>query len=1379
MLNSSVLACSFWSQGEKVCSGLTERGGGSVVNSSGINSYVVEPSKEGVGNETFANLPPCSISISCPVNQTVLADAVCQYSLLDYSGLITSSASCGIASLIQYPAAGTLVGAGISPVKFVLTDNNGNKDSCSFDVIVRAAVNPTIVNCGTVLIGETTVGKGNTENNFSCVGFATPGEDVYYQVTVPSNNYRLQISISNVVDANDSGLETFWVGGACPVGGGCLSSESYNIATQQFSVGGGSVQYLAVGPGIYYFVVDAQNDGIDSYDIRFDCLDSGIEFDESIACGNPDNNGIVPSVNGTTVLNIETCTRDTICHDLYIANEKDVEWIDSVYMDLGMCFVNVVPTAVAGFYQTGMWNGVYDGVNNSIAWSFNNTNNAAWGDGMGGSYSCDNSSTRKHTLCFTADISLICVTNSDLDIGLFIADDAVGSGGATVAGIDYVLSDQFVVNNPSPVIVCHIDTTVNNDIGSCSAIVNGLTPVLGDNCPDPFATYVLSGATIGSGVDDASGSSFNVGVTIVKYIVSDSLGLKDSCSFTVTVTDNEPPSITCLNNQIEYACSFVLPAYPPLTHSDNCTASPSIVITQNPVAGSLILNDTLVTLYAADGSGNVDSCSFMLLLKDTISPTIICAGNISVANDIGMCGAIVNAIAPIVNDNCGIDSVNYVLSGATMGAGLADASGLMFNRGVTIITYTVTDLSNNVASCSFTVLVVDNEPPTITCFANITVSNDAGGCGAIVGGLAPVANDNCAIDSVSYVLSGVTIGSGLADASGLTFNVGLTTVLYTVLDSSGNINSCSATVLVVDNEVPSFACPPNKNEYLTSACSFSIPNYTDSIVGLADNCTPNSSIVLTQNPTVGTLLVGHNTMQQIKLYAQDTFGNIDSCAFTITLKDTIKPTIVCPGNITAYAGNNCDYVIPNYSPSTVFDNCASVFSLLLTQYPNVGSVINTDTTLVLSANDGNGNVNSCSFQITLLDTISPSIICPNDTVINNDVGDCGATVVLGAPLVVDNCLITSLLNDVNNSGNASDYYPEGITTVTWTVVDGSSNNSTCSYDVEIVDVEPPVINCVNDTIINTDNNSCDAIFNFTNTGTDNCSYVINQIAGLPSGSIFPAGITLNRFVATDPSGLTDTCSFVVTVVDSQSPTIICSNGIVICDSNVALALPIVADNCMIATVTNDYNLSNDASSIYPIGITVVNWTVTDTSGNSSTCTTVVEVEEKPSIANAGTDQNLVLNQNTYLEANTPLVGAGVWSLISGNGDIDNNIDPSSFLSGLIMGDNILVWTITNGSCPVAYDEVTIIVGGLKIPSGFSPNGDGNNDAFVIPGIETVASEINIFNRWGVEVYNAVNYQNDWEGISDDGKTLPDDTYFYTVKLPGYAEEYNGYVVIKR
>jgi gliding motility-associated-like protein len=90
---------------------------------------------------------------------------------------------------------------------------------------------------------------------------------------------------------------------------------------------------------------------------------------------------------------------------------------------------------------------------------------------------------------------------------------------------------------------------------------------------------------------------------------------------------------------------------------------------------------------------------------------------------------------------------------------------------------------------------------------------------------------------------------------------------------------------------------------------------------------------------------------------------------------------------------------------------------------------------------------------------------------------------------------------------------------------------------------------------------------------------------------------------------------------------------------------------------------------------------------------------------------------------------------------------------------------------------------LSIPKGFSPNGDGFNDTWVIDGLENyVRNKLTIYNRWETKVYEKVNYQNDWDGssyISGFGGTnnLPDGIYFYILELDN-EKPITGYIYLK-
>jgi gliding motility-associated-like protein len=92
----------------------------------------------------------------------------------------------------------------------------------------------------------------------------------------------------------------------------------------------------------------------------------------------------------------------------------------------------------------------------------------------------------------------------------------------------------------------------------------------------------------------------------------------------------------------------------------------------------------------------------------------------------------------------------------------------------------------------------------------------------------------------------------------------------------------------------------------------------------------------------------------------------------------------------------------------------------------------------------------------------------------------------------------------------------------------------------------------------------------------------------------------------------------------------------------------------------------------------------------------------------------------------------------------------------------------------------ITITDCQIQNGFSPNNDGINETFIIPCSDGPVF-LNIFNRWGIEVYRTENYDNTWSGMYK-GAPLPDGTYYYVLKYKtnqGNSVNEAGFVVIHR
>jgi hypothetical protein len=216
----------------------------------------------------------------------------------------------------------------------------------------------------------------------------------------------------------------------------------------------------------------------------------------------------------------------------------------------------------------------------------------------------------------------------------------------------------------------------------------------------------------------------------------------------------------------------------------------------------------------------------------------------------------------------------------------------------------------------------------------------------------------------------------------------------------------------------------------------------------------------------------------------------------------------------------------------------------VSQFPPAGTLLSVGIhTVTLSVTDASGNTGSCGFTVTVNDTELPTITCNAPIVVSNDPGLCSA-VVNYTVSSTDNCPGQVVTQTAGLASGAT--FPIGTTTNTFLVTDASGNTATCSFTVTVNDTELPTITCNAPIVVSNDPGLCSAVVNYTVSSTDNCpGQVVTQTAGLASGSAFPKGVTTNTFLVTDVSNNAATCSFTVTVNDTELPMITCNAPIVV------------------------------------------------------------------------------------------------------------------------------------------------------------------------------------------------------------------------------------------
>jgi hypothetical protein len=279
---------------------------------------------------------------------------------------------------------------------------------------------------------------------------------------------------------------------------------------------------------------------------------------------------------------------------------------------------------------------------------------------------------------------------------------------------------------------------------------------------------------------------------------------------------------------------------------------------------------------------------------------------------------------------------------------------------------------------------------------------------------------------------------------------------------------------------------------------------------------------------------------------------------------------------------------------------------IITYSQNSGTAFPVGTTPIYVVATNLCGVDSCQFNVEVADTALPVISnCPANVIVNNTTGLCTGIATWAAPTAADNCGIQSL----TSSHNSGATFPVGTTSVTYTATDIHGNVQTCSFNIVVTDSELPIIsNCPTNISVNNLVGSCGAAVTWMEPiASDNCG-VQSFTASHNSGSSFPVGTTTVTYTASDIHGNVQTCSFNVTVVDSELPVISsCPAGFITCNTSPALGTLLATDNCGIQSIVNDAPL------VFQSGFTTVTWTVTDLNGNMATCTQIIEVNF-PSIA---------------------------------------------------------------------------------------------------------------------------------------------------------------------
>lgn len=611
----------------------------------------------------------------------------------------------------------------------------------------------------------------------------------------------------------------------------------------------------------------------------------------------------------------------------------------------------------------------------------------------------------------------------------------------------------IVFDDSAPTVTCPMNVTV--ECANQVPLPNTSSVIATDSCggtPEVVHTSDVRNSII-------CANRFNI---VRTYTATDACGNTATCTQLITVFDDTPPMITCPPS-VTVECASEVEAADPgqVVATDNCGGTPTVthggdVITSMPCANTFII---LRTYIATDSCGNTASCNQSIFVNDDTPPMITCPTNITVA-----CAADVppaDTSSVIVSDNCG-GVINVDLVASSISAFVCE------NRFVVTRTYQATDACGNTSVCDHVIVVNDTIPPVIdTCISDTTVT-----CASQIP--PPNTAELSATDNCGAPVSFTVLTDSTTNDSCVNRFVVLRT--YVALDDCGNSSTCVQTITVFDDVPPMITCPTN----ITVACDDDVPPPATALP-VSDNCGGVVDVAMVAS-SISAFTCENGYVVTRTYQATDACGNTATCDHVIVVNDTIPPVIFCADDLTV----SCTEQLPPVDTSsvTVLDNCPGTIDITSNDTVSDSTCTNGYTlTRIYIATDACGNTATCTQIITVSDTISPEIGCPQGFIVScaSEVGDPDTASVVA----VDNCIGDPVIAHEGDTIINQTCVNRYTLIRTFSATDECGNSSTCVQVIVVNDIIPPQITCPLDATIS-NNDDTQPANTGTPTATDNC-----------------------------------------------------------------------------------------------------------------------------------------------------------------------------------------------------------------------------------------------------------------------------------------------------
>ena len=554
---------------------------------------------------------------------------------------------------------------------------------------------------------------------------------------------------------------------------------------------------------------------------------------------------------------------------------------------------------------------------------------------------------------------------------------------------------------------------------------------------NPSTTGQLTATTdcISGGLDisysdnTTAGSCANASTIVRTWTITDNCGNNETHVQTITINDLIAPSLNCgiANDELfTVGGTIALPNYVTgATYSDNCTPFGSLIVTQNPVAGTLVSTNQNVVISVTDACGNNTTCQINVTVTDnefitiTSAPantTISCEDSTDPANT-GMLTAASGCISG------GLD-ISY--SDNTTAGSCANASTILR-------TWTIIDNCGNNETHVQTITINDLVAPLINCGISSDEIQTPTTTALVPDYSAGISySDNCSDPSDITVVQ--------LPAAGTELGFGVHTIEFEATDECGNTATCSITLTILsDNGITVFTVPTSS---LTLECDDDLsPANTGGEPTAASTCLGILTI------DYADVSVGDDCNRTVTRTwtITDECSNIETATQTIQLEDTTPPT----GNPLADIQVACVGNIPVADASSVIssDNCTNTPQVVHLSDASDNNTCPETITRTYRMTDDCGNFADITQSIIVLDEVSPQISCTmtEDSFVSSQTNDVTCPNYLSTVIATDNC------GTVNISQNpaAGTVLSTGVTMVQLRAEDDCGNIAFCNIQVTV------------------------------------------------------------------------------------------------------------------------------------------------------------------------------------------------------------------------------------------------------------------------------------------------------------------------------------------